>query len=426
MTTVEEARTTHPDPDVQAIIDAVAGSVGDVSSARSLPAEAYLSPRFYEFEKEAIFSRSWLFLCHVSQVAEPGDVLAVTVADEPLIVSRDEAGVIHVLSAVCQHRGYVIAEEDGKGKNLRCPYHYWTYGLDGRLLGAPSMAPAHDLAELKATIRLPELRVEVWEGLVFANLDPEAEPLAATIPALTAEVLPYRIADLVVADVVTIPDLPFNWKNMQENALEEYHTTYVHRGFHENAPADRVRHADFAPGDGAIYRHAGLIIPGGEPVPNRPTFPVIDGLPDAYRRFFLFVAIPPLLFAAIRPDGIKLFRITPDGVDRMTLTISFLFPPSTLGRDDFPELMAGQLGLIEKLDQPDIESNTRMYRGLRSAYAPRGPLSPQESSLPQLNEWLLERYQAATDVVLPTDGPVRRSAVAPAEQPVSLPRSSPA
>jgi hypothetical protein len=106
------------------------------------------------------------------------------------------------------------------------------------------------------------------------------------------------------------------------------------------------------------------------------------------------------MFAAIRPDGIKLFRIVPDAVDRMTLKISFLFPRATTERPDFEAGMMQQRALIDALDRPDLESNTRMYRGLRSSFAPRGPYSPQEASLPQFNQWLLDRYQAADAVVV--------------------------
>ena len=395
---------------VPGIIDRVRGSVGPVSSARTLPGEAYTSPEFYEFEREAVFGRSWLFLCHESQLPAPGDHLAITVADEPLIVSRGRDGVVHVVSAVCQHRGFVITEgppgPDGPAlavadqevtttRNLRCPYHFWTYDFDGRLTGAPSMNPAHQLDELKAKHCLPSFRVEIWRGLVFTNLDPDAAPVAPTLAAADAAVAPYRLEDMVVADTVTLPDLPFNWKNMQENALEEYHTTYVHKGYHENVPAHLVQHGTFESGDGAIYRHAGMVIPGGEPVPNRPNFPVIEGLPDYERGQFLFLSVPPTLFAAIRPDGVKMFRIVPQGVDRMTLTIMFLFPSATLELPDFASMLQQQIDLIPAIDHPDIESNTRMYHGLRSQFAPRGPFSPQESSLPQFNQWLLDRYEAA-------------------------------
>ncbi|CAN5599910.1 aromatic ring-hydroxylating dioxygenase subunit alpha [soil metagenome] len=383
-------------------------SVGPVASARTLPAECYYSPDFYEFERDAIFGRSWLFLCHESQVPLPGDHLPVTVAAEPLLVTRGRDAQVHVVSAVCQHRGFVITDpglgSDGtvtdevtSTRHLRCPYHFWTYDFDGRLTSAPSMSDTHELDALKATICLPKMRVEIWHGLIFANQDPDAAPLAPTVQAADAAITPYRLEDMVVAETVTLTDLPFNWKNMQENALEEYHTTYVHKGFHENVPANLVEHGSFEPGDGAVYRHAGMIIPGGQPVPGRPTFPVIEGLPEYERGQFLFLSIPPLLFAAVRPDGVKMFRIVPQAVDRISLTIMFLFPRTTLELPDFAALLQRQVDLIPLIDQPDIDSNTRMFTGLRSKFAPRGPFSPQESSLPQFNQWLLDRYSAASE-----------------------------
>lgn len=399
--------------DIQAIvagIEAAAGelSPGDVSGARTMPREAYTSERFYEFEREAVFARSWLFLCHVSQVPEPGDSHLATVAGEPLIVVRGTDGEIRVMSAVCQHRAYVIPEVDKEVMRLRCPYHYWTYDLDGRLVSAPSMRPAHDLEQLRATIALPTVRAEVWEGMVFANLDPEAEPLAPTLASLLPHVAPFGLADLRVTETMTFADLPFNWKNMQENALEEYHTTYVHRGYHERAPARLVRHYDFAPGDGAVYRHAGLLIPSGEPLPNRPFIPAPPGLPAQCYNDMLFAAIPPLQFAAVEATGIKMFRITPQSAGRTTLTISWLYPRSTIELPDFPDLMKAQLDLVDVIDQPDLDVNTSVYRGLQSRFAPQGPYSPQEASLPQFTQWCLERYRRP----LP-DRAARRAASAP-------------
>ena len=381
-------------PEITRIVAEFADSVGDVSKAQTVPPDAYTSEQFFDFERRAIFDTSWLYLCHASEIPNAGDYQTVTIIDEPLIVTRDEEGSIHVLSAVCQHRGSVITDGKGTEKYLRCPYHSWTYGLDGRLLAAPSMAPGHRLEELRASICLPRLRVEIWHGMVFANFDKKAGPLAPALTKLEAVVGGHRFEDLAVAESVTLPNLPFNWKNMQENALEEYHTSYVHKGYHENAPAHLVERGSFEPGDGGIYRHAGLLIKGGEDVPGRPTFPVIDGLPERDHGYFIFLAIPPQFFAAVYPHGLKVFRIVPQAANEMTLTISFLFPPSTIELPKFPSMLERQLEFIDLIDQEDIGSNTRIFRGLRSRFAPRGPYSPQEGTLPQLNEWLLERYRS--------------------------------
>jgi len=371
------------------ILSKISDSIRDIGEAIALPAEAYTSDEFFDFERAAIFSRSWLFLCHESEVAALGQALRVTVLGEPLLVTRGENGAIRVLSAVCQHRGYILGEENVTPRHIRCPYHYWTYSLDGRLVGAPSMVPEWELKQLKRNIRLPELRAETWHGLVFANFDLAAEPLAPSLRRLDEVIRTHHIQDMATAKTVGFERLPYNWKNMLENALEEYHTTYVHRGYHDNAPAHLVEHGVYERGDGAVYRHAGLIIKGGEDVPGRPTFPVIDGLRDRDRGYMIFLAIPPTLFAAVYPHGVKTFRVLPLSASEIEMRISLLFPPATIAAADFESKFERQLSLIELLDGPDIASNTRVFQGMQSRFAPRGPLGPQEATLPQLYQWLL-------------------------------------
>jgi phenylpropionate dioxygenase-like ring-hydroxylating dioxygenase large terminal subunit len=382
-------------PHVRRVLQDMAASMRSIGEAIALPPAAYTSDEFFEFERRTIFDRSWLYLCHESEVAAPGQALQVTVIDEPLLVTRSEDGQIHVLSAVCQHRGHTLCGEHVTARHVRCPYHYWTYALDGRLVAAPSMTPDFELKQLKRNIRLPELRVEVWHGMVFANFDDDAPPLAPSLHRLEDVLRTHRIEDLSPAHTAELEHLPYNWKNMLENALEEYHTAYVHRGYHENAPANLVRHGIYERGDGAIYRHAGLVIKGGEDVPGRPTFPVIDGLRESDRGFLIFFAVPPSLFAVAYPHGVKTFRVLPVSAGEIAMRISFLFPASTIAGADFPAKLERQVELIELIDQPDVESNSRVFQGMKSRFAPRGPLGPQETTLPQLYQWLLDRCEGA-------------------------------
>lgn len=371
------------------ILIAAADSVGATATACAMPPRAYLSERFHEFERQTVFNREWLLLCHESEVPTPGSRLAVTVCDEPLLVTRDEAGRIHVLSAVCQHRNYVFAEDTGTSdKVLRCPYHAWTYGLDGCLVGAPLLSRERDLDAMRAQIRLPSLRVEVWQGFVFANFDPDAEPLAPRLAAAEAATAPYRLSDLVVARSVDYPDLPYNWKLLQENALEEYHTSYIHKGFHESMPADLVERAPFEPGEAAVWRRVGVVDDGK--AHTRPPWPIPDTIPASAVAYVVFLAIPPMMFASVKATGVKLFRLIPQGPDRTSLRISFLYPRSTLALPDFDRLMDWQLEFVEHIDVPDMTTNTRVQAGLRSRFAARGPYVCQEGTIPQFNRWLLE------------------------------------
>lgn len=392
----ETARLKKPAAPSSLVLDIIAGisdSTHEVGEAIGIPPEAYISEEFFDFERSAIFERSWLYLCHVSELTPSSNSLSAVLLGEPVLVTRGQDGTINVMSAVCQHRGHTLCERDVTDRHVRCPYHSWTYALDGKLVGAPSMTPEWEVRQLRKNIRLPQLRAEVWHGLVFVNFDPDATPLNESLERLDSVIGSHGFENLVAARAVELGTLSYNWKNMLENALEEYHTTYVHAGFHDNAPPELVRHGEYEPGDGGVYRHAGLVIKGGEDVPGRPTFPVIEGMPDSERGHLIFFAVPPSFFAVVYPHGLKVFRVLARSAGEISMRITFLFPQSTLELPNFPEMLAKQVDLVELLDQPDIDTNTHVFQGMRSRYAPRGPLGPQERTLPQLYHWLAERCE---------------------------------
>jgi phenylpropionate dioxygenase-like ring-hydroxylating dioxygenase large terminal subunit len=149
---------------VRDVVQKCATCIGPVKDAEILPAEAYVSEEFWEFEKRAIFARQWLAIGHVNEVPKSGDHLPLVVNDEPVMVVRDDAGAVRVLSSICQHRGHplvggvVEAPPPGRCLNARrlvCPYHNWVYGLDGKLVGAPSMSETTPIAELRPAARNP-------------------------------------------------------------------------------------------------------------------------------------------------------------------------------------------------------------------------------------------------------------------------------
>jgi len=154
------------------VIATVAQAEGVTPSNRgdsftTLPRESYFSPEWFEREQELIFSRQWLYAGHESEIREAGDFVTREVGDESVIVMRDESGEIHALFNVCRHRGARICpESSGSAKRLVCPYHRWTYGLDGRLLGAPAMPDTFE----RTKYPLHRAHACSWNGLVFVNL----------------------------------------------------------------------------------------------------------------------------------------------------------------------------------------------------------------------------------------------------------------
>jgi phenylpropionate dioxygenase-like ring-hydroxylating dioxygenase large terminal subunit len=381
------------------IVEQVAASAGDVAEAISLPPATYISPSFYDFERSAVFARNWLYVCHISSVAHPGDFVSLTVAGEPLIITRSSDGSVRALSGLCRHRSYPLldANETGNATTLRCPYHFWSYGMDGSLATAPNMEPAHTLRELRDSICLPSFPVEIWNGFVFTHLGTDPEPLAPTLARLDEECVAHRTAELVIGDSVVLTGLPFNWKNMLENALEAYHTSFLHRGYHDSAPARLVQFLGFdEQTENGIMRYAPFLQEGGGFLnkDGKAAFPLIEGMTRDQRSRIVFASAPPTMFISMKPDSVMVFRITPESHDRMTLAVDWLFPQSSIEREDFPELMARQREFFEIVNGQDMVANERMYNGLKAANACRGPYSPQEATLPQLNGWLLRSYRA--------------------------------
>jgi phenylpropionate dioxygenase-like ring-hydroxylating dioxygenase large terminal subunit len=165
-------------PDVLAVLDGLDVSdrpINHPAGARVLPKEAYMSAAFHAFEREAVFMHSWLCVGRVQQLPNVGDYMALTLLDEPLLIVRGKDEKIRAMSALCRHRGHALVEEcTGNAKKLVCPYHRWTYAIDGSLVGAPRMKDAIEIRRLREESRLPLLKTEIWYGFIFVNFDPNA------------------------------------------------------------------------------------------------------------------------------------------------------------------------------------------------------------------------------------------------------------
>ena len=189
---------------------------------RPLPANVYTCPDLWARELDQIFAREWIWCGHVSELAVAGDFLTFRIIDTPLIVLRDEEGELRAFANVCQHRGAALVEGQGRRPRFSCPYHAWTYDLNGRLEKAPYM----DGIDLTG-VRLREYPVEVWLGLVFVSLNPEATPLAPRLEGLEERQAPLRIPEGTVISR-TEHHMACNWKMLVENFCESYHIFRVH------------------------------------------------------------------------------------------------------------------------------------------------------------------------------------------------------
>jgi phenylpropionate dioxygenase-like ring-hydroxylating dioxygenase large terminal subunit len=174
----------------------------------------------FELEQARVFRRSWLPLCHLSQIAGRDTFLTREVFGESVVATRDQEGEIRVLSNVCRHRNALVAKGSSqcRHKHLICPYHGWTYGLDGKLLAAPQMDQSKDF--VRADYPLPVMRHEIWQEFVFVNFDPHAPSLAPQLADLTPLAEPYHF-ERMKAVPVRRAAVPWNWKVSLERTISQ-------------------------------------------------------------------------------------------------------------------------------------------------------------------------------------------------------------
>ncbi|MEV4324649.1 ring-hydroxylating oxygenase subunit alpha [Microbispora rosea] len=202
----------------------------DPARSMSLRAETYTDPRWLDVDIRAIFARTWQWICHVEKLVSPGSYVSATVAGMPIAIVRDRDGSLRAFYNVCKHRAHELLTGSGTTRNIVCPYHAWTYGLDGQLKAARRADKMETFD--KNEICLDQVRVEEFGGFVYVNLDPGAAPLAEQAGDLAADIATWApdVAGLTHAKRLTY-DIASNWKSVIDNFLECYHCHIAHKEF---------------------------------------------------------------------------------------------------------------------------------------------------------------------------------------------------
>ncbi|MCU1457245.1 MAG: putative oxidoreductase [Actinomycetia bacterium] len=400
---------------VRAILeDRIDETIADPTRAITLPPAVYTDPEFFEFEKDSIFMREWICVGRQEEIPERGDYLTVTIADEPLVIVRDETGQIRAMSSVCQHRSMVItdpgflpedkwygemSESSGNcGMQLRCPYHFWVYDLRGQLVGAPEMRRTEGFD--RREIRLPNLKVEIWNGFIFVNFDLDAAPLAPRMWQATEYLENWHLEDMAVVDLGRLENLPWNWKVMLENVIEIYHADRLHLPIHEMAPASKMLLTPSSEDDAIILSRAETTHADYSfNATMKALFPVIDTLTEADTSVAYFGIAPPTMSFGTSADSLLYLLTIPKSVDKIDLVYGTLFPKKLLETRRFKEVQALSSSGLNDLMEQDVAATKSVQRGLKSRFAPRGRYSWQEEPIPHFNRWLVKRYRSALEMV---------------------------
>ncbi|HEX7893727.1 MAG TPA: SRPBCC family protein, partial [Terriglobales bacterium] len=284
-----------------------------------------------------------------------------------------------------------------------CPFHAWSYDLTGELISAPEMSGTLPFEELRKTACLPQFRSEIWNGFIFVNMNGKAKPLAPRLRGLTALLANYKMNELASIAPVEWANNPWNWKFMQENALEPYHTHYLHAGIHDFAPSRNVHFKEWDESDdGAIYREVEFVhIDGGFNIATKALFPPLPDLTDAERTRVVFAGVMPNLFIGAQADTAFYYIILPQSAGKITLRVGVLTSYDNLALPTADELLKGTIEGVAIFNAQDTVANTQTHKGLQSRVAPRSRWAPSEKTLAQLNRWLISRYRAYANTLEP-------------------------
>ncbi len=341
--------------------------------AKTLPQRYFVSPEVFAEEQASIFGTQWVCVGHQTQILNPGDFFLASVAGESLIVVRDQQRSVRAYYNVCRHRGTRMCEEpSGRSSTIQCPYHAWTYALDGRLLGAPSMDDAAGFR--KAEHSLIAANVSTWEGFIFVNLADEPISLDGWFAPLTGRFAQFNLANLRGGKRVEY-DVRANWKLIFENYSECYHCPGVHPMLSKVSPYDSAENdlteGPFLGGFMSISKGASLTMSG-----NACARPVGDIRSEDHSRVFYYSIFPNMLLS-MHPDYVMVHQIWPEAPDRTRVICDWFFHPEAFSREDFrPEDAVEFWDVTNKQDWHVCELS---QQGIASrAYQP-GPYSPRES-----------------------------------------------
>jgi phenylpropionate dioxygenase-like ring-hydroxylating dioxygenase large terminal subunit len=322
------------------------------------------------------------------------------------------------MSSVCQHRGMCITapeerpraewfepppETSGNARTFRCPYHWWTYNIDGNLIGAPSMERTVGFA--KEDHGLPKLHVECWNGFIFANLATDPRPLAPALHDVEVALASYRLDEWVTQPPEVLKDVPFNWKIMVENFMESYHNYGLHNRlmkleeYGQGNAGDEGVQPPYRSGDMAMFGLGRAAIE--DPAVNatqRALFAPLATLSSDERRQVVFAYVAPTLLLGVFSDSAFWFTVEPTATRAHTLSMGFFFPPGTSEDKYFPAILELYAKGIELFNNQDLPANVALQLGMASQFAPRGRLSYLDKFLPKFNAWLLDRYREAEAV----------------------------
>lgn len=361
----------------------------------ALPPALYTSGEIAALEQKNLFERDWLCPGLAAEIPEPGDYLTFSIGAQPIVVLRGKDGGVRSYSNICRHRMMRLLEGRGRVTRIVCPYHAWTYNLDGRLVGAGHMKQSAGFDP--KSICLPEIRTEVWQGWIYVTLNPEASAVADLLAALLPTVERYDMAGY--RPVIAQDHLwRTNWKILTENFMEGYHLPIAHRRtvgswFESDSTrfAEQVHDAftyqTFVKSEDAVY--------GRAHADNK-------RLEGVWRGTSVMPTVFPTHMYVLAPDHLWYLSLRPEGTGTVQVRFGVALAPEVLDDLARPENAIAEMErFFDRVNDEDRVVVEGIYANAGAPLAAPGRLSWMERSLhafmKYLADGLLDRRERNSD-----------------------------
>jgi Rieske 2Fe-2S family protein len=375
--------------------EGLAAALAPFGRSRMLPREAYVDPRVFEWEQRNIFS-GWTCVGHAADLAGPGTQRAVGCGPHGILLVRGEDGAVRAFANTCRHRGHELLD-CGATVNHRaivCPYHSWSYRLNGQLRNAPGFREVDGFDP--GEFGLVELRLVDWHGWLFVDPSGADAEFAEHVAGLEDVVGPYRPEELTVVARHSY-ELATNWKVIAENYQECYHCSTIHPELSRISPPTSGENLKLP---GSWMGGWMSIVEGAETMSltGKSGGVAIRGLSEHELHTVMYLVGYPNLLVSLHPDYVMTHLMTPLAVDRTLVECAWAFPKDVAAKPDFDPSYAVEFwDLTNRQDWAACES---VQRGLSSPHARPGPLAPDEDGV----------YQFVTRVARAYSGGASRAA----------------
>jgi phenylpropionate dioxygenase-like ring-hydroxylating dioxygenase large terminal subunit len=370
--------------------------------AETLPTECYLSEEFYQREVKNIFMKGWNLIGRADYVKSPGDYFERTLVGVSLIIMRGADSRIRAFVNACRHRGTKLLEGNGQVDCVRCPYHGWSYNLDGSLRSFFKMDEARNLDPKE--FGLIEVKADCWQGFIFVSFDSQGESLSKFIGSLGEHTESYNWEDMVTVGHREVV-IKTNWKSYVENSMEPIHLPLVHQKSIGHVFASGKAGWEYFHGENwaimnTLTDKSRAVLPGDE------GFPRLPNLTGTAARGAQYIHVNPCTTIGGDLDCMWFKNMVPEGVSSVRNIAAFCFPKSALERPDYNRIIKNYMKRFYQVIDEDNDIAERQFVGLTNPLTQTGRFSKYEQSVHWFNNFVIDR------VVGPAKTPARLAALA--------------